>query len=223
MGGRFKGILRTGTALVFVVTAALAGTTAATSAAERTGSLGGGGASSERSAFVAVGEPTRPPIGWVEFCVEYQPECQTKPSAPRDVVLTSKAWDDMVKVNSWANDNIQPVTDLEHWGVVERWNYPDDGKGDCEDYVLLKRRMLMQAGWPREALLITVVRDKHGDGHAVLTVKTNRGEFILDNQESEILAWNKTGYKFVKRQSQSDPNTWVSLGEPRAPATVSAR
>ena len=69
--------------------------------------------------------------------------------------------------------------------MVERWNYPDDGYGDCEDYVLLKRRMLMQAGWPREALLITVVRDKKGDGHAVLTVKTNRGEFVLDNQSSQ--------------------------------------
>ena len=139
------------------------------------------------------------------------------------MVLTQKAWTDMVKVNAWANQNIEPVTDLEHWGVVEQWDYPNDGKGDCEDYVLLKRRMLMQAGWPREALLITVVRDKRGDGHAVLTVKTNRGEFILDNQESEILLWNKTGYRFVKRQSQSDPNVWVALGEPQAPVTVSAR
>ena len=79
----------------------------------------------------------------------------------------------MLKVNAWVNESIKPMTDLEHWGVVERWNYPDDGYGDCEDYVLLKRRMLMQAGWPREALLITVVRDKKGDGHAVLTVKTD--------------------------------------------------
>ena len=132
------------------------------------------------------------------------------------MVLTPKAWSDMVKVNAWANDNITPITDLEHWGVVEQWDYPDDGKGDCEDYVLLKRRMLMQAGWPREALLITVVRDKKGDGHAVLTVKTNHGEFILDNQEAEVLPWNKTGYRFVKRQSQSDPNVWVALGEPQA-------
>ncbi len=223
MGGRIKRILRTGTALVFAVTAALAvTTTGASSAGERTGSLGASGGS-DRAVFVAVGEPARPPIGWVEFCVEHKAECLTKPSAPRDVVLSSKAWDDLVKVNRWANDNIHPVTDVEHWGVVERWNYPDDGKGDCEDYVLLKRRMLMQAGWPREALLITVVRDKHGDGHAVLTVKTNRGEFILDNQETEVLAWNKTGYRFVKRQSQSDPNTWVALGEPRGPATVSSR
>ena len=85
-----------------------------------------------------------------------------------------------------------------------------------------KRQMLIKAGWPREALLITVVRDKKGDGHAVLTVKTNRGEFVLDNQETK--SWpGKTGYRFIKRQSQSDPNVWVALGEPRAPATVSAR
>ena len=221
MGWGFKQNLRTSCALVMACAAVLAVGAGATSAAERTASLGP--MSNERIAYVPVGEPTRAPIGWVEFCVEYKPECNTKASAPRDVVLTTKAWEDMVKVNTWANENIQPVTDLEHWGVVERWNYPDDGKGDCEDYVLLKRRMLMQAGWPREALLITVVRDKRGDGHAVLTVKTNRGEFILDNQEAQVLAWNRTGYKFVKRQSQSDPNMWVGLGETHSPATVSAR
>jgi len=84
--------------------------------------------------------------------------------------------------------------------------------------------MLMKAGWPRESLLITVVRDKKGDGHAVLTVKTDRGEFVLDNQEPQVLSWERTGYRFVKRQSQSDPNAWVLLGEPPvAPAIVSAR
>jgi predicted transglutaminase-like cysteine proteinase len=177
----------------------------------------------ERAAYIAVGATTRAPIGWVEFCIRYKGECDTRASSPRDVVLTPKAWDDMAKVNAWVNDNIKPVTDLEHWGVVEQWDYPDDGKGDCEDYVLLKRRMLMQAGWPREALLITVVRDKKNDGHAVLTVKTNHGEFILDNQEAEVLAWNKTGYRFVKRQSQSNPNNWVSLGDPRpAPSTATS-
>jgi predicted transglutaminase-like cysteine proteinase len=221
MGWRFKRIA-TGGMLIMAGVAVLAAAGGA-AAGERL-AYGGPLNPHEQAAYIAVGEPARTPIGWVEFCAEYKPECKTNPSTPRDVVLTPKAWSDMVKVNNWANDNIKPITDLEHWGVVERWNYPDDGYGDCEDYVLLKRRMLMQAGWPREALLITVVRDKKGDGHAVLTVKTNRGEFILDNQEPQVLPWTKTGYRFVKRQSQSDPNTWVTLGEPRsAPATVSAR
>ncbi len=177
-----------------------------------------------RPLFISIGAPTRPPIGWVQFCVEYDPECKTKPSVPRDIVLAPQVWNDLVRVNRWVNDNIKPITDLEHWGVVERWNYPDDGYGDCEDYALEKRRMLMQAGWPREALLITVVRDPHGDGHAVLTVATDKGEFVLDNQRADVLLWSETGYRFVKRQSQSDPNVWVSLGEPReAPATASSR
>ncbi len=201
--------------------AALAGSASISSAGEH---FTYASLSREPASYESVGTPAKAPIGWVEFCVEYKPECNTKPSTPRDVVMTPKAWADLVKVNSWVNDTIKPMTDMDHWGVVERWNYPDDGYGDCEDYVLLKRRMLIKAGWPREALLITVVRDKKDEGHAVLTVKTNRGEFILDNQEAEILPWTKTGYHFVKRQSQSDPNVWVNLGAPRtAPPVVSAR
>jgi predicted transglutaminase-like cysteine proteinase len=177
----------------------------------------------ERPLFAALGDVTRAPIGWVDFCADQPRECMGGPTTPRDVVLSSSAWKDLVRVNRWVNDTIKPMTDLEHWGVVEKWSYPDDGYGDCEDYVLLKRRLLMEAGWPREALLITVVRDKRGDGHAVLTVKTDKGEFILDNQNEDIVLWTETGYHYVKRQSQADQNTWVSLGDPRvAPATAAS-
>ena len=172
-------------------------------------------AANERPLFITLGTSARAPIGWTEFCAEHTRECEVKPLEARDVVLSQKAWKDLVRINKWANEHIKPMTDLDHWGVVERWSYPDDGYGDCEDYVLLKRRMLMQAGWPRQALLITVVRDTKGEGHAVLTVKTDKGEFILDNQNEEIVVWSETGYRFVKRQSQSDPNVWVSLGDPR--------
>jgi predicted transglutaminase-like cysteine proteinase len=178
--------------------------------------------SSERPIYVSVGSTARPPIGWVEFCNEHPKECATEASQPRDVVLSAKAWKDLVRVNRWVNETIKPITDLEHWGVVERWSYPDDGKGDCEDYVLLKRRLLIQAGWPREALLVTVVRDKKGEGHAVLTVKTDKGEFILDNQAEDILPWFNTGYRFVKRQSQGNPNVWVALGDPRPAFSTAA-
>jgi predicted transglutaminase-like cysteine proteinase len=214
MRSRTKTILRRSAVAIFVA-ATLIATEKSGTAQER---------GQERPLFISVGEATRAPIGWVEFCVEYDPECKTKPSTPRDVVLSSQAWKDLVRVNRLVNTTVKPMTDMDHWGVVERWNYPDDGYGDCEDYVLQKRKMLMQAGWPREALLITVVRDKNNDGHAVLTVKSDKGEYVLDNQTDDIVLWSDTGYRFVKRQSQSDPNVWVALGEPRpVPLTATAR
>jgi predicted transglutaminase-like cysteine proteinase len=176
----------------------------------------------DRPLYIGLGDTTRAPVGWLEFCAENASECAGGPTEPRDVVLSTPAWKYLVRINNWVNQKIKPMTDLDHWGVAEKWSYPDDGYGDCEDYVLLKRRLLMEAGWPRGALLITVVRDKHGDGHAVLTVKTDRGEFILDNQNPDILLWPDTGYHFVKRQSQADPNVWVSLGDQPANATATS-
>jgi predicted transglutaminase-like cysteine proteinase len=178
----------------------------------------------QHGSFLTEGHVTTVPIGWKQFCADYHGECDGGDLTARDVVLSQKSWADLKRVNAWVNDKIQPMTDMEHWGVVEHWDYPDDGYGDCEDYVLFKRKLLIQAGWPRQALLITVVRDRNGDGHAVLTVKTDKGEFILDNQNEEIVSWQDTGYRFVKRQSQINQNIWVLLGEPKsAPATVSAR
>jgi predicted transglutaminase-like cysteine proteinase len=184
-------------------------------------SAGSATAGDEGPLYAQVFEAARAPIGWVEFCAANASECATIPSAPRDIVLTTTALKDLVSVNRYVNDTIKPMTDIDHWGTIEKWSYPDDGYGDCEDYALLKRRLLIRAGWPREALLLTVVRDRHDEGHAVLTVKTDRGEFILDNQVEEVLPWSETGYRFIKRQSQRDPNVWVNLGDSRpAPTTV---
>jgi len=182
-------------------------------------------AGSERlAAHLLASEVTRPPAGWVDFCARQPGECVSTAIAPRELTLSRETWKDLVRLNNWVNQAIKPLTDLEHWGVVDRWSYPDDGYGDCEHYVLLKRRILIQSGWPREALLVTVVRDKDGDGHAVLTVTTDKGDYVLDNQTDKILLWSETGYRFVKRQSQSDPNVWVSLDELRSTlATATSR
>jgi len=179
---------------------------------------------SERLTDVLIFATTRPPPGWIEFCEREPDDCAGGVALGRNFALTPEGWRELVRVNRRVNETIKPLTDLEHWGVVERWSYPDDGYGDCEDYVLLKRRMLIQAGWPRETLLVTVVRDKKGEGHAVLTVTTDKGDYVLDNQNENILPWWKTGYRFVKRQSQSDPNVWVLLDDLRlATATAAAR
>jgi len=181
-------------------------------------------AGSDRLAHVLVSEVTRPPAGWVDFCARQPSECNGITTALRDVALSPEAWKALVRVNKWVNETIKPLTDLEHWGVAEHWSYPDDGYGDCEDYVLLKRRVLIQSGWPREALLVTMVRDEKGKGHALLTVTTDKGDYVLDNQNNDILLWSKTSYHFLKRQSQSNPNVWVSLSDPRpAIATTTSR
>jgi predicted transglutaminase-like cysteine proteinase len=186
-------------------------------------------------AFPATAEPkqlshlpvtnvTSPPIGWIDLCTREPHECVGIFMTMHEFVITPRHWSDLARINKLVNATIKPLTDFEHWGVAERWSYPDDGYGDCEDYVLLKRRLLIQLGWPREALLITVVRDKKGEGHAVLMVTTDRGDYILDNQNDRVVLWGETGYRFIKRQSSSDPNVWVSLGNPRpVVATATAR
>ncbi|OYU50527.1 MAG: transglutaminase [Rhizobiales bacterium PAR1] len=160
----------------------------------------------------SIGGSTSPPIGFVQFCRDNPEDCVNREQARTSIQLTEASWRTIVKINADVNREITPVTDMDHWGVPEHWDYPEDGKGDCEDYVLEKRKRLVKAGFPLQTLLITVVRDQKGDGHAVLTVKTDRGDFVLDNQAGKILAWKETGYRFIKRQSDENPVRWVSLG-----------
>ena len=120
------------------------------------------------------------------------------------------------------NHTIEPVTDLELYGISDYWTLPAHGKGDCEDYALLKRHLLIEAGWPASALLITVVRDEKQDGHAILTARTSHGDLVLDNKNDDIVVWHRTPYTFVMRQSYLDPKAWVALdpAQSAAPATI---
>ena len=161
-------------------------------------------------AFMPVYGQTLPPIGYVQFCRGNPAECSKGSGRTVREHLTEARWDELVKVNDYVNAKVAPVTDQDLYNVPELWTYPQS-KGDCEDYVLLKRRYLVNLGWPPETLLITVVRDRNGDGHAVLTVATDLGEFVLDNQNADILPWQATRYQYQKRQSQTHPSIWVSL------------
>ena len=166
------------------------------------------------SPAMKVAGKTGAPIGFVQFCRKHRKDCSDKTASPGIVKLSRALWNEMVAINSFVNGAVEPVTDDELYDVPEKWTYPTAGRGDCEDYVLLKRRLLMERGWPASALLITVVRDERG-GHAVLTVRTDQGDFILDNQESKVLAWYQTPYRYIKRQSESEAKRWVSIRDER--------
>ncbi len=166
-----------------------------------------------QASYAAVGDATRVPYGWADLCGRQPQECQVDVLDAVDLRLTAKTAQILEAINAKVNDEIIPVSNLDHWGtMLDHWDYPSDGKGDCKIYALWKRKLLMDAGIPRQALLMTIVRDLEGNGHTILTVKTDHGEFVLDNLVGEIRPWDATGYTYVKRQSQSDPNIWVSVG-----------
>ena len=164
--------------------------------------------------FMPSGARTTQPIGHYEFCRANPNDCRDKTSEPALVQLSRVLWNEMQDINNTINAMIEPVTDQDLWGVEEKWSYPTN-KGDCEDYVLLKQRMLEERGVTASSLFITVVRQKNGDGHAVLAVRTDRGDFVLDNLETKILPWNKTEYRFLKRQSERNAAQWVSIQDNR--------
>lgn len=163
-----------------------------------------------------------PPIGHYEFCKANAAECRPTGGDAGPMTLTEQRWQTILDVNYTVNTEIQPMTDQEIYGVEERWAYPTTA-GDCEDYVLEKRKRLMERGFSPSDLLITVVLQPNGDGHAVLTVRTDRGEFILDNMRNKVSLWSETEYTFLKRQANDDPGRWVKIRDGRATAVGSVR
>src|SRR5688500_10970530 len=151
-----------------------------------------------------------PAVGYVEMCASEPKECQPLGGQKTRLTLSPERWNLLYQVNAFVNGKIAPVSDEELYGKHEYWTFPTDA-GDCEDYLLLKKRYLEGLGFPAAALLITVVLDEKAQGHAVLTVTADKGDFVLDNRRNDVLRWNNTGYSFLKRQSAEDPRQWVSL------------
>lgn len=165
---------------------------------------------------------SRPPIGYVFFCKRGADECKEADGKTERLVLNTENWNDINQVNTFVNSSIQPASDIDLYHTTEYWAYPTTA-GDCEDYVLLKKRLLVKLGFNPDELLITVLLDEHGEGHAVLSILTKDADLILDNRRNEILTANQTNYKFLKRQSQHDPKQWVSLRKTDAQVIVSSQ
>ena len=172
-------------------------------------------------AAMPAGE-ARPLAAWSAFCQAYAAECAIDRSEPARIALSPATWSTILTVNRRINRSLRAITDTEHWGRPDRWDLAEDGSGDCEDFQLLKRKVLSEAGLPRRAMRMTVVIDEKGEGHAVLTLITDRGDFVLDNKTSDVVPWHRTGYVFIKRES-GDAVAWISLGGVTSPVTTANR
>ncbi|EFG2885676.1 transglutaminase-like cysteine peptidase [Escherichia coli] len=165
----------------------------------------------QAGASMTTGGATSQPIGHYEFCKEYPRLCSIRSRDAGPIKLDDAMWQTVSAINVAVNKAIRPMNDIDIYGKTEVWAFPTAGVGDCEDYVLEKQRLLVKAGIPTSDLLITVLRKPDGEGHAVLTVRTDIGDYILDNLNNDIVHWSDTGYHFLKRQSSTDTGRWVSI------------
>lgn len=172
-------------------------------------------------AFAPTGKATSIPVGAAQFCKTHKPDCARVANPIEAQVLDEARWEQLVAVNNAINTAIIPETDEAQYKVAELWTYPD-GFGDCEDYALAKRKALIEDGWNPSTLMIAVVMQANGEGHAVLMARTDRGDLVLDNQDGRVLVWNQTPYQYLKRQSQANAASWVDIVDDRA-TTVASR
>lgn len=168
----------------------------------------------ERIAFMSEGAHVAAPRGFTQLCSRSPDLCAAPRSAAAQQVLSTMTTEVMAQLqryNKAVNAQYEPANDIDIHGVSDHWSLPTIF-ADCEDYVLAKRQGLIAAGWAPNALLIGVVRGEISDYHAVLILRTNRGEFVLDNMRDEVLPWRATGYDWVVRQSSENPMRWVRIG-----------
>lgn len=156
--------------------------------------------------FVPARKGTVAPSGAIELCETYEWACATDGAslAPSQVETARE-------VSRQVNAGIRPIADHAQYGTDEVWSLPTLRGGDCEDFALLKKRVLISRGLPADRLLIAAVLDRDGNSHAVLVLRTEEGDLVLDNLTDRVLAWRETGYAFVRMQDPTDPSRWVSV------------
>lgn len=140
------------------------------------------------------------PLGYQLMCLQTPAECKgggASVAAGSDQLMGT-----LKRINSQVNRSIRPRND----GGVDVWSV-DVSSGDCEDYALTKRRALIKAGVPASSLRLAYVKTRAGEGHAILVVKTTRGDFVLDNLNASVRPLSQSGYRIIST-SGADPMAW---------------
>jgi len=170
-----------------------------------------GASASPSAASMQEGGYTLAPFSFVKFCLDYPSDCP-KSAGPGRVRLTSARMAELSSVNSAVNGSIRPKLDT---STLRYWKL-NVNAGDCNSFAVQKRHELIRRGWPAAALALTVAKTPRGEGHLVVTVRTDQGDLVLDNLRATIVPWQKAGYEWIMRQSERNPQFWVELDGGRA-------
>lgn len=148
------------------------------------------------------------PAAFYKFCASDPTLCSTRGKV-KVAELTPRLEAELASVNKSVNRRIRERSDRDSAGRADVWGLPTY-EGDCEDFAILKKAELLKLGWPASALLLTVAT-LGGEGHTVLTVRTNKGDLVLDNRTDAIKDWSRTSYRYFARQSQSENGKWTRI------------
>lgn len=111
-----------------------------------------------------------------------------------------------ILINQEVDADIKFAEDREEYNKEDYWDFPVNGRGDCEDIALEKRRRLASLGIPRAALRLIVGQHKRSlYSHAILSIETTEGTFILLENLSYLPLWHQIEYNLEMRE-RSDGN-----------------
>lgn len=159
-------------------------------------------------AFLAPQTASHAPSGFKGLCARYAWVCD---SSRRHAVADQASLSIARQINRKVNRGVIQIDDRAQYGVDEHWALPTARGGDCEDLVLLKKKLLIERGLPAGALLIATVLDRRMNSHAVLVLRTAEGDLVLDSLTDRILLWNRTGYTFLKLQNPEAKSQWNAV------------
>ena len=148
-------------------------------------------------------QSTLAPMAFVEYCIKNKKLCA--PSTVSEITLSAPTFSTLETINKQVNRSIRPRRER-----IDIWQ-SGVKTGDCEDFALTKRAKLLDMGFSASALRMAVATTPSGEGHAVLVVSTNRGDFVLDNRNDEIRAFNHTDLSWVKIQGKKTPLLWNEI------------
>jgi len=159
---------------------------------------------------IQVSHQVLPPLAHARFCLRYPVQCAPSNSMRRPASSAKAGLAELQQINLSVNRALEPQEDAVFQGIADEWVL-ETSKGDCEDYALLKRKYLLELGWPSSQLRIATALTKDGTGHAVLIARFQGVDFALDSLKGAIRPWHETGYRFLKIQSKTDPRLWFSV------------
>lgn len=161
--------------------------------------------------------PTIAPFAHVRFCLANPAECRERKMVFRGgpVKLTDAKRRELQQVNLETNREIIATPALDETAATEKWLI-SPARGDCNDYAVTKRHKLLAKGWPARALLLAHVVVPSGEHHLVVVVRTDKGDLVLDNLNSNLRSPSKTGYEWVRVESPVNPKYWSKVTTPAA-------